>query len=470
MRSSISDQAFAIAKNALMKSGLQQRIPPAFREGLDRSVQKRIASGAVWSIVGAGLASGLTMLSNIASARLLGSSGYGQLSIVLSTTNLCTTLFTSGVGMTATRYVAQYRDTHPERAGVIVGLSTATSVVIGAVMALLLCILSPWMSRDILNGPNLTGALCLGAVTFFFAALNGSQMGVLSGFEAFRWIAAGNLVRGISIFVFVTLGAVVDGLTGALVGYVAVGTATAIFYHIVMRRECANRAVPISYRFRREDFSILFRFTLPVLLTTFSFTPAAWWSNVLLARNSGYAEAGIFNAVYTWQLLIMFFSTAISSVGLPMLSNVRSEGDPEKYKRFLAIDFILVPAPAFFVAIPVVLCAPWIIQLYGPAYANGAPALALIGFAAVLSALNIPVGHALWSLDATKPAMLLALVNGTTLITAAYFLANKGAAGLAGAYGITGVVQTCASAIFIVWLVRTKVHSAVLAAPETVAA
>ena len=82
------------------------------------------------------------------------------------------------------------------------------------------------MSRDVLKGPGLEAALCLGAVTFLFAALNGSQSGVLSGLEAFQWIAGGNLIRGVSILVFVTLGAAISGLNGALLGYVIVGALT----------------------------------------------------------------------------------------------------------------------------------------------------------------------------------------------------------------------------------------------------
>lgn len=465
MQAISSEHVLRSIKRFIVTLGIAQHIPITFRQGIDRSLQQRIASGAIWSILGAGLASGLTMASNIACARLLNSTRYGQLAIVLATTNLCTTLFTSGVGMTATRYIAQYRISAPERAGVIVGLSTATSVAVGTVMTLMLCVMAPWMSRDVLKGPGLAGALCLGAITFFFAAVNGSQMGVLSGFEAFRWIATANLVRGIFILIFVTLGALVSGLNGALVGYVLVGAITAGFYQVVVRRECAARRVPISYSFRREDFRVLWRFTLPVLLTTFMFTPAAWWSNVLLARSSGYAEAGIFNAVYTWQLFIMFLSTAISSIGLPMLSNVRADGDLSKYKKFVAIDFLLVPAPAIAIAIPVALCAHWIIQLYGPAFQKGASALVLISVAALLSAVNIPVGHVLWSLDATRPAMFLAFVNGATLVIAAYSLAAMGAAGLAGAYVITGLVQSAASALFLTWVLRRKL-SAPVSSPE----
>src|SRR4051794_5515576 len=174
MQNITANTGLDLTKKALVKLGLLRVLPPAFREGLDVSIQKRIASGAIWSILGSGLASGLTMVSNVVSARLLGSSIYGQLAIVLATTNLCTSLFTSGVGMTATRYVAEYRSSARSRAGTIVGLSTVTSLAVGAIMAIVLCALSPWLSRDVLNRQGLAGALCLGALTFFFAALNGS--------------------------------------------------------------------------------------------------------------------------------------------------------------------------------------------------------------------------------------------------------------------------------------------------------
>ena len=302
----------------------------------------------------------------------------------------------------------------------------------------------------------------------FLAAVNGSQIGTLSGFEAFDQIATGNFIRGASILLFVIAGAWLGGVTGALSAYVLVGVVTAVFYQIIVRRECRRRAVLISYRFDRNAIGLLWRFTVPVLLSNSSFTPSAWWSNVLLARRSGYAEAGIFNAVYNWQMFITFLSTAISNIGLPMLSNVRGEGDPLKYKRCLKMNFILISLPAMFVAAPVMLLSKDILRMYGPTFVHGIPALLLIAIAAVLTAMNIPVGHAIWSLDATFAAVLLSLLNGVTLVAGAYMLTSQGAAGLAGAYVLMGCVQTAANAPFMFWLLRKRLFRKY--EPESVAA
>jgi O-antigen/teichoic acid export membrane protein len=336
----------------------------------------------------------------------------------------------------------------------VVGLSWVTSIAVGALLIILVVPLSPWLSRDILGASGLSGAVNLGALVMFFGALNGSQIGCLSGLEAFHHIAYGNLVRGAGTIVFVTAGAALQGVTGALWGHAAVGAVTSIYYQIIVRRECAAKNIAISYRFGREDLRILRRFTLPVLLSTLSFTPASWWSNLLLATRSGYAEAGVFNAAFHWQLFILFFSNAVSRIGLPMLSNVRAENDAAKYKRCLAINFLLTSIPAVAIMIPVALGAPFIVSLYGPSFQHGATALALISLAAVLSAMNITVGHAIWSLEATTPAVLLSILNGVSLVAAAYALTGRGASGLAGAYVVMGVIQTAVAIPFMSWLLR----------------
>lgn len=440
-----------------ISSGLRWR--PRLTALLDRfepSLRQRIVSGAVWSIAGAGLASGLTMVSNVVCARFLGATRFGELAIVLATTNFFTTLLASGLGMTATRFVAEHRNSDPQRAGTVVGLSWVTSIVVGAATAFLVVLLAPWLSRGILGDAGLAGALSLGAAVMFFAALNGSQVGALSGLEAFNWVALGNLVRGCSIIVFVTAGAAWDGVAGALLGYIAVGMATAIFYQFAIRRKCASAAIAISYRFTRKDLRMLSQFTLPVLVTALSFTPAAWWSNVLLANHSGYAEAGVFGAIVHWQMFILFFTNAIGNIGLPMLSNLRAERNSARYRKCLAINFVLTTAPAIGIAVVVAAFSRPIMGMYGPAFEHGAAGLVLISFASVLTAINTPVGHVLWSLDATTSAVLLALLRGGVLVLAAYALADKGATGLAGAYVIMGVVQTAATVPFMVWLLRRK--------------
>ena len=174
----------------------------------------------------------------------------------------------------------------------------------------------------------------------------------------------------------------------------------------------------------------------------------------MLARGSGYAEVGLFNAAFQWQTVMMFLSIAVSNLGLPMLSAALPERAIAKYKRLLGVNFALTVGLTLVVAMPTALGAGWIMSLYGHQFHSGAGVLRLVCLATVLSAMNITVGQAIWSLDAAVSGMILGLLRGLALLTGAYYLAGKGATGLAGAYVFMGVVQTIVQAPFMFWLLR----------------
>src|SRR4029077_2598046 len=108
----------------------------------------------------------------------------------------------------------------------------------------------------------------------------------------------------------------------------------------------------------------------------------------------------------------------------------------------LKINFMLTTALAAAIAVPVGLAAPWILHFYGQAFASGASTLRLICIATVISAANLSVGDAIWSLGAARAGMLLSLLRGTALVGGAVLFRSHGAEGLACAYVFMGVVQT----------------------------
>lgn len=84
------------------------------------------------------------------------------------------------LGMTATKYIAEYRQTDPERAGRIIGLSGLVAMATGGLMALGLLVFAPWIAEHTINAPHLTGVLRIGGLILFISALNGAQTGAPS--------------------------------------------------------------------------------------------------------------------------------------------------------------------------------------------------------------------------------------------------------------------------------------------------
>ena len=427
------------------------------------SLRSRIARGAFWSVLGTGISQALGLFATVICARLLGSAAYGQLGIVLTTVNLFATVASVGLGVTATKHVAEYWRHDPRHAGRIIAMSSMVSAVSGSAIAILLIVLAPWLSRSTLKAPLAT-ELQLGALMMLFAAVNGYQTGTLAGFEAFRTQAVLNAIRGFVACPAIVTGVVLGGLRGAMIAYTATSAVTFLIHEIAIRRQCRLHSVPLSYSVDKADLRLLWSFSLPVLIASFSFTPAVWWTSAMLGTTAGYAQLGIFNAALQWQLLVMFFSNAVANLGLPTLSAVLPERSIEKYKQMLKVNFLLTTALAVIIAVPVGLAAPWIMSLYGHGFASGALTLRLVCLAAVISAANISVGQAIWSLGAARPGMLLALMRGLALVAAASLLSPHGAAGLAGAYVVMGVVQTVVQAPFMCSLMRRQ--AAVWAGPQ----
>ena len=107
----------------------------------------RLAHGAFWTLFGQVTARTLGLLSSIFVARLLGKNGFGELGIVQSTANMFQVLAGTAIGLTATKHVAEFRNSDPKRAGRIIALSNVTSVIVGAVLALALSfLLRGWRS------------------------------------------------------------------------------------------------------------------------------------------------------------------------------------------------------------------------------------------------------------------------------------------------------------------------------------
>ncbi|HET9596500.1 MAG TPA: oligosaccharide flippase family protein, partial [Anaeromyxobacteraceae bacterium] len=140
--------------------GLRARLARALPAG---SLRRRLAGGALWSTVGAAAAQGLGLVAQALAARALGASGYGGLAVVLATVALLSELVTAGVGLTATRFVAEHRERDPARAGRILGLGAAVALAAGVALAATLALAAPLIARVALGTPELAPALRLAA-------------------------------------------------------------------------------------------------------------------------------------------------------------------------------------------------------------------------------------------------------------------------------------------------------------------
>ncbi|MEI8356551.1 MAG: oligosaccharide flippase family protein, partial [Deltaproteobacteria bacterium] len=128
----------------------------------------RLAHGTFWSMMGAGASQSLMLLTSIISARILGKQQFGEFGIINNTIGMFGVFAGFALGMTATKYVAEFRRKDPAKAGRIVALSSLVAMGTGAAVALVLLVIAPWLASKTLAAPQLTTLLRISAGFLFF--------------------------------------------------------------------------------------------------------------------------------------------------------------------------------------------------------------------------------------------------------------------------------------------------------------
>ncbi len=354
----------------MLSAAMTRRVPAVFLPFLERlqasSMGTRLAKGAFWSLAGTVVSRGLALVSWILIARMLGKTVFGKLGMIQSTVGMFGTLAGLGLGLTATRYVAEFRVKDRAKAGRIIGFSNLTASATATLASILLFAVSPLIASRVLAAPELTGLLRIGTLMVLFGTLTGAQTGALSGFEAFRAIARINLISGLLSFPLMLAGAYLGGLQGAIWGMSGTLVINWLLNHWALRQEMANAQVPVTYRGCWAERDVLWSFSVPVVLTGILSAPVNWYCCALLAnRQGGFGEVGLYNAAIQWQTALAFLPALLSQVLLPILSDSHSNDGARQSRKTLTTALLVFVAVIIVPALGLAALAPWIAALYG---------------------------------------------------------------------------------------------------------
>ena len=224
------------------------RLPASISRHFDvGSIGLRLARASFWTLTGAVAAQLLSTPAAIILARLMGPGHYGELGMINSSVDLFTVFAGFGLGLTATKHVAEFRKKDPVRAGRILVLSTLTGAFTGTFFAALLFFLAPLLAAKTLAAPQLSGPLRICAVLLFFTAMNSAQNGGLYGFEAFKTMARLQSVVSLVYCPLVIGGYLLAGLEGTLWGMVASKIVDWFLKGWALRSEARRAGVPLLF-------------------------------------------------------------------------------------------------------------------------------------------------------------------------------------------------------------------------------
>lgn len=389
-----------------------------------RSLRERFESGAKWNLASAILSHAANFLTNVLIARLLGRETFGKFGIVQSTMFTSAGIALVATGITATQYVAQHRLTNKAKVGRVLGLCSTVTLVTGLIATLMIWFSAPWLADRALQSPQLTGDLRIAAAFIFFSVINGYQTGALSGLESFKSLAIASGLQGIFQLSVCCAGAWKWGLEGALFGLLATAVIRWAIFHILLRRDAAERGIAVLYSGIWQERSILTGFAIPAAICGMSAAPAIWFGNALLTRQrNGYSQMALFAAVFSFKSVTVFLPWVLNNVGMSILNSQKGIGDISGYRRIFWTNAAATASCAVFGALFVAGTGHYLLRIYGKSFSDAYPTLLILMASAVIET----IGNAAFQIVQSREKMWLSLFSivlprDVGLIAAAYLL------------------------------------------------
>ena len=413
-----------------------------FEKYKNSHLARRLASGAIWTFSGTAFAKLLVLVSGVLCAHVLGKAEYGELGMVRSTVGMFTVLGTAGLVVTATKYIAQYKSTSKEKVASIYKLTNRFALITGLFVTALILILSNYLATETLKAPHLVNALRMGALMLFVCVINGAQGGTLYGFEDFKSIAINTLIGSIAEAGLMLVGAYYYGVFGALLGF---GSGYIVLYFlnlISIKKNLKTFSIPQhNIKICKEDISLLYKFSLPALLSSLLVAPTIWVVKTMLVNKSGFEELANFEAADYWKVIILYIPYAISTIILPILSDSKISDDKQKYWKIVKINIALNGGIAFICALMVALSSNLLVSLFGSNYSDNLT-MAVLAFSTVFTSIGNVVGLSLTSRSLMWQGFAFNVLWAVMTVTFSYISISHG-------FGSVGVASSILLAYFI---------------------
>lgn len=411
------------------------------------SLRTRMQTGVLWNFVATVANQGSTFAANILVARLLGKEIFGQYAMVQNTLLMLSMLACLATGITATKYVAEYKTLDPERTGRILGLCAMVAMIMSGFVALLILIGAPWLSAHALKEPHLAAPLIVGAMFLFFTSVNGYQVGAMAGLEAYPALAKAGIYSGSITLLLCAVGARYFGLLGAVTGLTASAMLRCLIHNRILVRQAAQRGIVIKISGIGQERALILRFALPAAINGCITMPVLWLVNVILVQSAnGYTQMALYAAATNIRVLVLFLPNVMNNVGLSILNSEKSVGGIHRYSKVLRSNVTMIFLAALTAAATIALFGKHILALYGNNFVDGWPVLMLLLVSTIPESLAIGAYQHMQSQERMWLSLWMVVIPRESIILGlAYLFIRKlhfGAVGLAIAY-TSGATWAC---------------------------
>jgi O-antigen/teichoic acid export membrane protein len=308
-------------------------------------------------------------ISSAITAHLLGAEIFGSYSLLLSTIATFQTFAALGLGIAATKYLAERKRTDPVFCGRVHTLSLIIATSLGLIMAATYII---WGSHLIIGAavahPTL---MILFALTILTNAIQSVSQGVLMGLEDYPRITRLNLATGVVMLSSIGTGTYFFHLPGAIAGMTIAQLVSTGFALFLSQQSLQTHGIPRWERPNWRDARIILGFAIPSALGGILYVPAVMAMQYLVANApGGLTDLGTYTVGSQILGILLFLPTVLGSSLTPIIAEHWDEnrsGVMHLLGRATWINTLLATS----IALAAIPCTPLILTIFGKSFVGG---------------------------------------------------------------------------------------------------
>ena len=412
----------------------------------------RIYSASFWGISGSVLNRLLLFFTSVVLIRLLVTKAYGEYSIVRSTLATFVVFGSTGFGVTAMKYISEYKKASPQRAGNVIVLTCCSVAVLGAILSLFIILFAGEIAEHILHRSELTHILKWMSITIFIASMAAVGNGILSGLECFSSIMLINVLAGCIIFIFSSVFAYFWGVHGALVGLLCYFVASCILSVYFISRGMKKYGIKLEFKGTKKEIPILWRFSAPSVFNSIILSSSVWLGNSMLVQQHGGLEmmAG-FDILNQGRTMLLFVPMAINNSGLSILSSLLSDNNRAEYKRAIFCYFKSNMIITLIMCLIIIIGGKFFLRLYGESFVVYYSALIVLVISGLISVIANVCGNIIQSQGKAWIGFSFNVFWSLLFLICSYFLLknNMGVLGLCLANLLTYLLHVTLQVFYI---------------------
>lgn len=298
-------------------------------------------ANSFWAILGSFVSKGINFAAIAWIARVLGPEMFGEYNVIQTTVGMFGTVSGLGLGLAATKLIAEFRDRDIIKVGRIISTLYLLSFLISFVVAVIFFSTAGLISNSLLNNDKLTLLLQITSVIVIFDAIAGVQNGVLTGFEAFKEMTFINVIVGVISAPLLVIGAVYYGLTGLTVMLLVSRLINVVANRIYLDKKFKTHSIQVRPQINKDVLKSIFDIGIPSFLSGLSTSPVNWiTTSIFVNQRLGYQSLGTYNTANQLRTLVLLLPDSAGKVTMPQLANAYGNQDIIRFKKTVIVTFL----------------------------------------------------------------------------------------------------------------------------------